>query len=98
MNGPLPSASETELIYEILEFWFSTTYTEWDRTNHIKPLDELTQSLEKKEVNTMSDSPLQQALNMPDQQIKDMKSEKYWDRHSAINHKSYRKWYKGDEA
>lgn len=41
MNGVLPSAPETDLIYEILEFWFCTPYTEYDRSNHIKPLDEL---------------------------------------------------------
>ena len=49
LNGPLPSAPETDQIYEILEFWFCTTYTEWDRTNHVKPLGELAPSLEKKD-------------------------------------------------
>lgn len=58
LNGPLPSAPDTEIIYEILEFWFCTSYTEWDRSNHIKPLDELSQSLERKDGNSLSGSPL----------------------------------------
>ena len=49
MNDVLPSAPETDQIYEILEFWFCTTYTEWDRTNHIKPLNVLIPSLEKRD-------------------------------------------------
>ena len=49
LNGVLPSAPETDQIYEILEFWFCTTYTEWDRSDHIRPLEELTlMSFEKK--------------------------------------------------
>ena len=68
MNDVLPSAPETDQIYEILEFWFCTTYTEFDRTNHIKPLGELTQPLERKD-----DATSQQAVMPPPEEPGDVK-------------------------
>jgi len=37
LNKPIDEEDATK-IYEILEYWFCTPYTEFDRTNHIKDL------------------------------------------------------------
>ena len=69
-NCPVQAEHE-EQIYEILEFWFESKYTAFDRTNHIKPLnagpknedsqiDQNRQSSLDKEIEELDDLPANQ--------------------------------------
>ena len=39
MNKPITNEDDQRKIYEILEYWFCTQYTKFDKENHIKDLD-----------------------------------------------------------
>jgi hypothetical protein len=41
-NCPIPKEVQEndKKIYSVLEYWFCTPFTEFDKSNHVRPLDE----------------------------------------------------------
>ena len=48
LNKPIQNEEDERKIYEILEYWFCTQYTDFDKTNHIKDLEAEKQKKESK--------------------------------------------------
>ena len=85
LNQPIDVDSH----YEILEYWFSSIYTQEDKENHIIDINPLP------EPETPSDQESERKSEIKIKKKK-LKPLGYWDRHSSIHFDAIQKWHMTD--